>query len=141
MLNNRLISILSVSSLVAMMSCSSQPRQKKESGCKETKLLLEERHLVLSAKNQKQEHLVDCFRNFLKFEKNKHQKISTCNQISISRRGKVRFVQIRSEDKRALPKDLKMCLEQEFWRMDFAALQIKRDYIISFPLIFSSLAN
>ncbi len=143
MLSNRLISILSVCSIA--VSCSSHknksvvPKVAMDTDCKETNVLQIEKHLVIAAKNQKQKNLVSCFKNYLKFEKNKQQKLMTCSQINIKRSGRVSFVKTISTDNRKIPKDFKWCMEQEFWRMDFAGLQLDRDYQIMFPLNFSSI--
>lgn len=150
MSNSRSISILSVFSwgLVLSFLCGCAQTKKKTKTlvstpgeCRETDVLVEERHLVMSAKNQKQANLIACFQNYLKFEQQKQQQLFTCNQISIRRNGTVSYVQTTSSDKRALPRDLEMCLEQEFWKMNFSGLQIERSYIISFPLNFSSIVK
>lgn len=144
MLSSRLISILSVCSIA--VSCSSNKNKVErptkvalDSKCRETNVLQIEKHLVIAAKNQKQKNLVSCFKNYLKFEKNKQQKLMTCSQINIKRSGRVSFVKTISTNSDKIPKDFKWCMEQEFWRMDFAGLQLDRDYQIMFPLNFSSI--
>jgi len=98
----------------------------------------EKRHLVMAAKI-KSSVLANCFRNFLRFEENKKQKISVCNQISIKRSGRVSYVQVTNANKRVLPKDLKMCIEQEYWKMNFSGLQLISSHLIQFQLNFSSI--
>ncbi|MAX65819.1 MAG: hypothetical protein QF441_00125 [Bacteriovoracaceae bacterium] len=83
--------------------------------------------------------LKNCFLNYLRFEKNKKQKIQVCNQLYVKRNGKVSFVQVTDLNKRNLPKDFKMCLKQEFWKMSFSGLDLRRSYSIQFPLNFSSI--
>ena len=140
-LNNRLAFILSVCSL--MMGCAPKSKQTTKVAmtqeCKETNVLVRERHLVISAKSQKQGNLVECFKHYLKFQKDKEQLLQTCTELVIKRTGAVRSVQTISRTKETIPKDFKWCLEQEFWKMDFAALQLDRDYQIVFPLNFSSI--
>ena len=81
-----------------------------------------------------------CFSNYLRFEKQKESvSISSCNQISISRKGKVGYVQVTDLYKKHLPNDFKMCLEQEFWKMNFKGLGLSKSYIIRFPLTFKSM--
>ncbi len=96
------------------------------------------RHLSISAKI-KASRLAYCFQNYLKFEEKKKQQISTCNQISVKRSGLVVFAQVTSNSKGRMPKDLKMCLTQEFRQMDFKELQLSHDLTIKFPLTFSSI--
>jgi hypothetical protein len=83
--------------------------------------------------------LANCFKNYLRFEKNKKQVISTCNQLAVRKNGKVSFVQTTNVHKKNLPKDFKMCVKQEYWKMNFEGLQLEQSHIIKFPLNFSSL--
>lgn len=106
--------------------------------CKSGYQTMEEKHLITAAKI-KSSVLTNCLKNFIKFEDNKKVSMTTCNQLSIHRSGKVRFVQVTSTDRRQLPKDFKMCLVQEYWKMSFSGLQLDRSYIINFPLTFNSI--
>lgn len=101
---------------------------------------IETRHLV-SAARIKSSVLASCFKNYLKFEKEKEQYMSTCNQIVVKKYGKVSFVQITNTNKKALPKGFKMCVEQEYWKMNFRGLQLSRTHMIKFKMNFSSLAS
>lgn len=153
MLNNHLISIQSVykycalSTILALCSCSSvnsiQKPKKSQAGfntslCQTHAKSVDEKHLII-ATQIKSSVMVNCFKNYLRFEKNKKQVISTCNQLAVRKRGDVSFVQVTNANKRSLPKDLKMCIEQEYWKMDFSGLQLDQSYIIKFPLNFSSI--
>lgn len=97
----------------------------------------EKKHLVIAAKI-KSSVLANCFRNYLRFETEKKQSISVCNQLSIKKSGRVSYVQITNANKRVLPKDLKMCIEQEYWKMDFEGLQLESSHLIEFQLNFAS---
>lgn len=83
--------------------------------------------------------MANCFRNYLKFETNKKQQISTCNQLSIKKSGRVSYVQVTNANRKSLPKDFKMCLTQEYWSMDFEGLQLEGNHLIQFQLNFSSI--
>ena len=96
------------------------------------------RHLSISAKI-KASRLSYCFQNYLKFEENKKQRISICNQISVKSSGLVAFAQVTSNSKDRVPKDLKMCLTQEFRQMNFKELQLSHGLTIKFALTFSSI--
>lgn len=146
MLSSHLTSCLSVCSLVLLLSScsgvksvSKQKTQKNYSGsCSNSRHDLEVRHLTLSARI-KSSGLTYCFSNFLKFEENKKQKISSCNQLAVKKTGNVTWVQVTGLDGKRIPKDFKMCLTQEYRKMDFSGLQLKEDLVIRFPLTFSSI--
>lgn len=148
MLNNHLISIQSVYKLCFLLfiiSCanvktiSQRPinTSKMSDNCKSHFDQFEGNNLVKVAQI-KSSIMKNCFLNYLRFEKEKKQTISTCNQLSISRRGKVNYVQVTDLHKKRLPKDLQMCIKQEFWKMDFRGLQLGKSYVINFPLTFAS---
>ncbi|MAZ48301.1 MAG: hypothetical protein CME65_07040 [Halobacteriovoraceae bacterium] len=109
--------------------------------CKETNVIVRERHLVISAKSQKQDNLISCFKHYLKFQDNKEQLLQTCTELVIKSSGRVASVQTISRTDSVIPKDFKWCLEQEFWKMDFSALQLDHDYQIVFPLNFNSISK
>lgn len=112
--------------------------EKQKSYCVQNYKNTEKKHLVMAAKI-KSSVLANCFRNYLKFEKNKKQKISVCNNLSITRSGKVNYVQVTNANRRQLPKDFKMCIEQEYWTMNFSGLQLDKSHSIIFQLNFSSI--
>ena len=86
----------------------------------------------------KSSHLTSCFKNYLRFEINKKQTLSVCNQLVIKRNGKVSYVQVNDLYRKNLPKDFVMCVKQEFWKMNFSALDLRRSHSIRFPLVFKS---
>jgi hypothetical protein len=158
MLSNHLTSILRESdlmykilgaiSLVSLISCSSikmnestKPANDEvnvdNQTCKSEFTHFEGRNLVTAAQI-KSSILKNCFLNYLRFETNKKQTIGTCNQLSISGGGKVNYVQVTDLKRKQLPKDLIMCMKQEYWKMDFSGLQLGKSYVINFPLTFTS---
>jgi hypothetical protein len=98
----------------------------------------DERSLIFAAKN-KSTGIVNCFRNYLRFEKNKKQLIKTCTRLNVKKSGNVSFVKVLGVTPRNVPKDLQMCIEQEYWKMQFSGLQLERSYSVKFPLNLSSL--
>ncbi len=151
MLNNHLTFIQSVykcSILLLIVSCSnikvinsegSQPQAVyEENECGFAARDVEERHLIVAAKI-KSSVMANCFKNWLRFEDNKKQKISTCNQLSIRRNGSVSYVQVTEANGKQLPKDFKMCVRQEYWKMSFSGLQLDNSHVIRFPLNYSSI--
>ncbi len=94
---------------------------------------IEKRHAVISAKRQGRA-LANCFKNYIRFQENKKQSINICHQISIKVSGKVNSTRVFGIDTK-IPNDLKMCLEQSLWVMNFKSLTN-----IKFCLFFSILA-
>jgi len=125
-------------------SCSSVPTVPKDvpyqgqRECNFTPKGKEQKHLVMAAKIRSSV-LARCYKHFLKFEEKKKQYIPTCNQLSVHHSGKVRWVQITHAQGKQLPRDLVMCMKQEFWKMKFSGLQLSQSQIISFRLNFSSI--
>ncbi|MBD65209.1 MAG: hypothetical protein CME62_08380 [Halobacteriovoraceae bacterium] len=149
MLNNHLTSIRKEYSfllvLVLCFSCSTSPKKltKKSSpqargdSCVSDHNYAEEKYLTTAAKAQAN-ILARCFKNYLQFEEDKNQEIKICNTLTVQRSGKVTFVHTRGFKGDRLPKDLKMCMEQEYWKMNFARMQLDRRYTIRFPIHFKS---
>ena len=54
----------------------------------------------------------------INFEENKNQTIRVCNTLTVKRRGNVTFVSLRGFQGDRLPKDIKMCMTQEYLKMD-----------------------
>lgn len=129
--------IMRVLIFLLLVSCSQVEVNKNQNSlCPETNQKIEDRHIVISIKS-KVSSLAHCFKNYLKFEKNKKQSFKVCNVFSIAKNGTVTYSKAFGLGKR-IPKDFKMCLEQEFWMMNFAKLQLKRPANIKFPLEFKS---
>ena len=95
------------------------------------------RHLVIAAQS-KARAFQKCFQNYLRFEQDKNQTIAVCNLLTVKRTGKVSFVYTRGHLGHQLPKDLKMCIEQEFWKINFSGLQLQKQHQIRFPIEFKS---
>ena len=109
----------------------------KQKDCSVQKPTQNQRHLIIAAKS-KARLLERCFYHFMKFEENKKQKIFLCNNLTVERHGVVSFVYTRGQFGSSLPKDLKLCVEQEMWRMDFQGLQLSEKGTIQFPIEFNS---
>jgi dihydroorotase-like cyclic amidohydrolase len=68
--------------------------------------------------------LVNCYKNFLKFEKEKKEK-KVCVLMAVNRQGKTIYAKASNEAE-SIPKPLKMCIEQQLWKMNFAHVSLKR---------------
>lgn len=128
--------IIRVLPLLFLLSCTQSQTKKQSSLCPETTKEMENRHVVISAKAQANV-LVRCFKNYLKFEKEKKQTIKVCNVLNVAKSGKVTYSKAFGIGMR-LPKDFQMCLEQEYWMMNFVKLQLDKPAYIKFPLEFKS---
>ena len=151
MLNNHLTSTQKSFSLAIsfgiLMACASEPTVVKKSKkiyaevspkyCKTQSTLFEKKNLVTVAQI-KSSVMVNCFKNYLRFEKNKNQVIGSCNQLSIKKSGRVSHVQVTDLRRKKLPKDFAMCVKQEFWKMNFKGLDLTRSHFIEFPLNFQT---
>ena len=118
-----------------VLSCS-QTRQieKINSACKISDEDISQRHITLSVKTQ-QSVLTRCFKNYLKFQENKKQTLNFCNVIHVSQNGKVSYSKVFGIGSN-VPNDFKMCLEQEYWMMNFSKLQLQKPTYVKFPLEF-----
>lgn len=132
----------------AFIGCSSKEKEikkqlpviseeKKIEDCHVKESTIGQKHLIISAMN-KSRILARCFDNFLKFEEDKLRKIYTCNVLTIRPSGHVEYVYSRGQFGSDLPKDLKMCMEQEMWKMNFQGLQLTKTLTIQFPIEFNS---
>ena len=113
------------------------PKIQNSGFCNQTYEETEKRHLLMATKIRSSV-LTNCFRNYLKFEKIKKQKISICNQLSVKKDGRVSYVQVTNVNRKVLPKDLKMCIEQEYRTRSFSGLQLESNHLIQFQLNFAS---
>lgn len=151
MLSNRLTSTQNVSSLIVLLllivSCSSSNNRRvtkrhktypQRSECEDLNPNVDQRVLVMAAKHNSKK-LSHCFANYMRFESNKKQSIRTCNVITVNKYGKVTYAYTRGMKGKIIPKDLKMCMEQDLWSMHLKGLQLGRGYTIKFPISFKSI--
>ena len=128
------------------VSCATETKDRKNKqvrsresnkSCNAVNESLEEKHVTIAARN-KARVLSRCFANYMKFEKNKSQNIYSCNLLTIRSNGSVKYVYTRGQSGSTIPKDLKMCIEQELWKMNFKGLQLNREVSIRFPIEFKT---
>jgi len=129
--------ILATALLVASCSSNQNTSSKRGGICSENTSAVQDRHLIISAKS-KSKILVRCFKNYIKFETNKKQSFKFCSNINVAKSGMVTYTKVFGLGNK-LPKDFKMCLEQEYWMMNFKGLQLEKSAYIHFPLEFSSI--
>jgi hypothetical protein len=79
-----------------------------------------------------------CFKNYLRFEKNKKQSFNICHNLNVAKSGKVTYTKAYGIGK-SLPKDFSMCIEQELWLLNFEKLQMKRPSYINFSYKYNSI--
>jgi hypothetical protein len=78
-----------------------------------------------------------CFKNYIKFQEESKQTLKVCHTLNISKDGRVTYSNVTPIEGR-VSNDLKMCLEQGFWVMNFEKLQLDEDLYVKFPLIYQS---
>jgi hypothetical protein len=130
--------LLSCSQIKIITKAEPAPKPGTFSSCSENSRDQNHRHLVVAAKI-KSSVIGNCLKNYLKFEQNKKQSFSMCNQLFVKTKGQVSYVQVSSSDGKPLPRDLEMCIEQEYWKMNFRGLQLDRSYQIKFKMNLSSI--
>lgn len=111
---------------------------RSKSDCEDSHLHIDQRVLIMAAKHYSKS-LSHCFANYMRFEKNKKQTIKTCNVVTVNKTGKVTYVYSRGMKGNVIPKDLKMCMEQDLWKMHLRGLQLGRGYTIKFPISFKAI--
>jgi hypothetical protein len=125
---------------IIFVSCSSveKVKQNYDKQCFIKQKSIEARHASISIKRDPS--LVDCFKNYLRFQTNKRQKIDICHSINIRKNGSVSFSSVkRLGSKTTISNDFKMCLEQALWTKNLSSLQLSEKIYINFPISYSSL--
>lgn len=121
---------------ILLSSCSSGTKKPLHS-CELAPNNTEDRHLIIAAK-LKMNGLGRCFKNYLKFEENKKQSFKICHNLNVAKSGKVTYSKAYGIGT-SIPKDFKMCIEQELWLMNFEKLQPTKPRYIKFPFIYQSI--
>lgn len=122
--------------LIILSGCSSKPVVLSEKHSCQNTASQQSSHAILSIKSQISK-MQACFRNYIKFEENSKQTLKICHTLSISKKGKVTYSSVNPIEGR-VPNDLKMCLEQSLWVLDFQKLQLDNSLYVKFPLIYQS---
>ena len=117
-------------------STTTAPTKKISHQCEYNAESIESKHAILSAKRQGGA-LGNCFKNFIKFETDKTQSVHICHTLNVSKNGSVTYSKINGINSR-VSNDLKMCLEQSLWTMDFKSLQLSENLFLKFPLSYQS---
>ena len=116
--------------LLLVISCSQTKEKKVTSSnpsCTTNKLL--DKHVrIYSEYNMGT--LKNCLVNYIKLNPKASLSIKTCNTLVLNR-GKVVGATVYGK---GLPRDLKWCIEQAFWKADLSLLQIKNKTTVKFPL-------
>ena len=128
--------------LLILTSCSSHLKESKPlkdknytKQCYIKQNSLEAKHAALSI--SRDSALVNCFKNYLRFQKNKKQSVSVCHSINIEKSGKPSYVKVKGLEYK-LSNDFKICLEQALWVKNLKGLQLSEKIYINFPINYSS---
>jgi hypothetical protein len=117
-------------------SCSTKTK-KAVHKCEESPSITQDRHIIISAK-LKMASLGNCFKNYLRFEENKKQSFNICHNFNVAKSGKVTYSKAYGIGK-SIPKDFRMCIEQELWLMNFKKLQLEKPSYINFSFKYKSI--
>lgn len=150
MFDNHLISIQNAFKLIIILSpfilgaCTSSSQSMSSNGrkfvdkCESPKGPAEIKYLTTAAQVSAAKKIGHCFQNYMRFEENKNQSIKVCSTLTVKKRGHISFVHLRGFQGDRLPKDIKMCMTQEYLKMNFKKMQLARKYTIRFPINFQS---
>ena len=97
---------------------------------------IEASHIELATKAMAS-NFSGCFANYLKLYKLESTQVNICSHLVIYPTGKVAKARVSSNDSKALSNDLKWCLEQELWKMNYSKLQFEFSQSVKFPLKFA----
>lgn len=101
---------------------------------------LASKHAEISARASAQA-FSGCFQNYLKLNPQTEAfKVKFCAHIKTDSQGAPRRASLKSGsfngDMDSFPNDLRWCLEQQLWKLNFSGLQFEAPQILSFPLAF-----
>jgi hypothetical protein len=122
--------------LFILAGCSSKPATLLENHSCKSKPNQQSAHATMSIKSQMSK-MKACFKNYIKFQEESKQTLKVCHTLNIAKTGKVTYSKVTPIEGR-ISNDLKMCLEQGFWVMNFEKLQLDEDLFVKFPLIYQS---
>ena len=122
---------------LSLLASCSNIETKKQHKCETFPNNTQDRHIIISAKLE-MGSLARCFKNYLRFEENKKQSFNICHNLNVAKSGKVTYTKAYGIGK-SLPKDFKMCIEQELWLMNFKKLQMQRASYINFSFKYNSI--
>lgn len=113
------------------VSCTSRPKV-LEFSCQFEKNTIDKKALLISIQSNSYK-ISNCLKNFLKFNHSHKADFKGCVRLLVSKSGIPRRINIRSN---SIPKDLKMCIEQELWTFKFENLYLDNTTQIEFPIDF-----
>ncbi|MBC75248.1 MAG: hypothetical protein CME64_04465 [Halobacteriovoraceae bacterium] len=121
--------------VLSLSACANNkgPGRKTATTCGPTDL--KSKHIKLATQaNAKKFH--GCFVNYFKLHKVEQLNLNACVNINIASSGRVSSVSLKPENNSSLSNDLKWCLTQEMWKMDYSKLQFSKRSSAKFNLNF-----
>ncbi|MCT4643256.1 MAG: hypothetical protein N4A33_13275 [Bacteriovoracaceae bacterium] len=119
--------------LLLLASCSSDKKSNVYS-CKTFSDRVDQRAILMNLSSRSKDFL-NCYKNFLKFEKDKSKNLKACVNLSVTKMGRVKGVTIKRQ--KGFPTSLKMCIEQQLWSYNFKSLILSQSTWIQFPIEFN----
>ena len=117
-----------------LLGCAAQQEHKREQASTCSAQSQEASHISIATKARAQ-MFSGCFANYLKLNKIEEIEVKVCNHLTVRANGTVAYARV-SGDGADLPTDLRWCLEQQLWGMDYSKLQFSVSQKISFPMHF-----
>lgn len=111
---------------------SSAPAKNRHSTCASNSQAASHAAIATRAKSQ---NFAGCFVNHLKLNHISETRANVCARLTVRANGSVANASVQG-DGDSLPNDLRWCLEQELWKMDYSKLQFSVSQKITFPLRF-----
>lgn len=120
--------------LLLFASCSSNNERAENvldlKSCKLDSTSVDNKAMLINI-NSNISKLSPCLKNYIKFSNKNKFSFSGCVRLVVSKSGQVKRVGLYPNN---LPKDLKMCIEQELWFFDFKNLYLDKKQNLSFPI-------
>lgn len=116
--------------LLAIACSSKEVPVSPKNFCEIESNIIDKRAILINV-NSKSDQINNCFKNYLKFTKEKEYSFNGCVRLLVSKRGQTKRVNVIGP---RLPTDLKMCIEQELWTFNFANLYLSQEVKLQFPI-------
>ncbi|MCO4755786.1 MAG: hypothetical protein KC478_14995 [Bacteriovoracaceae bacterium] len=129
-------SIIILGTIISLGGCAKNGQRVSasiDSSCKADSI--EASHIELATKAMSSK-FSGCFSNYLRLNKLDELSVKVCSHLIIHPVGKVVKARVSSNESKALSNDLKWCLEQELWKMNYSKLQFESSQSVKFPLHF-----
>lgn len=136
MLGNRLANLCAW--VILFTSCAHQQIDSVKSNstrknCQDDKW--QTRHVKMATRAQGN-RFASCLVNYMRLRNLSELNLNVCVKAQITGQGKVAGISLSSMNDSDIEQELRWCVEQELWKLDYAALQLEFGDVFHFPLDF-----